>query len=244
MGATRESVAPIGLVVTDLEAQYGRAKILRGVNLTVGTGELVGLAGRNGAGKSTTLRALSGVMTRRGRLALDGVELPASPQVCARRGLIHVPERRGIFPSITVEENLRLGAIAAGQNFEKDNLERVLSSFPKLRELLKRPSGLLSGGEQQMMAIARGLMANPRLLLIDELSLGLSPRATSDIAQALLSACLDRGVSMLLVDQNVRMLTAVCDRLYLLSEGRTTEIGGDDETEIQRAATAIYFESS
>ncbi|HEX7163656.1 MAG TPA: ABC transporter ATP-binding protein [Trebonia sp.] len=228
-----------GLTVTGLEASYGRAKILRGVDLHVGDGELVGLAGRNGAGKTTTLRAISGVMPRRGRIDLDGTSLPGAPDTTARRGVIHVPERRGLFASLTVADNLRMGALAAGRRPDTDHFDRVMASFPALSALLSRPAGLCSGGEQQMVAIARGLMANPRILLIDELSLGLSPRATSDITQALIATCRERKLALLLVDQNIRMLTAVTDRLYLLDDGRTTEVGKGSDV----AAEAVYFES-
>jgi branched-chain amino acid transport system ATP-binding protein len=211
-----------GLDVAGLRAAYGSAVVLTGVDLRVGPGEVVGLAGRNGAGKTTTLRAISGMIPRAGGLSFDGAPLPARPYRVARAGVIHVPEGRGVLRGLSVAENLAFGAAAVGRPFGVAERERVLGWFPQLRPLLARRAGLLSGGEQQLLAIARGLAAGPRLLMVDELSLGLSPRAVRDVLAAVLSACRDQGVALLMVDQSLRSLTAHCDRLYVLAGGATT----------------------
>jgi branched-chain amino acid transport system ATP-binding protein len=212
-----------GLVVAGLEAAYGSAVVLTGVDLRVGPGEVVGLVGRNGAGKTTTLRAISGVIPRRAAdLSFDGASLPARPYRVARRGVIHVPEGRMVLRDLSVEENLAFGAAAVGRPFGVADRDRALTWFPPLRPLLARRAGLLSGGEQQMLAIARGLMAGPRLLMVDEMSLGLSPRAVRDVLGAVLAACREDGIALLMVDQNLRVLAAHCDRLYVLAGGATT----------------------
>jgi len=212
-----------GLEVSGLRAAYGSAVVLTGADLSVGPGEVVGLVGRNGAGKTTALRAISGIIPRSaGGLSFDGAALPAQPYRVARRGVIHVPEGRGVLRGLTVDENLRFGAAAVGRPFGADERRRVVAWFPPLEPLLARRAGLLSGGEQQMLAIARGLAAGPRLLMIDEMSLGLSPRAVREVMAAVLSACREQGVALLLVDQNLRSLAAHCDRLYVLAGGATT----------------------
>ena len=212
-----------GLEVSGLRAAYGSAVVLTGADLSVGPGEVVGLVGRNGAGKTTALRAISGIIPRgAGGLSFDGAALPAQPYRVARRGVIHVPEGRGVLRGLTAEENLAFGAAAVGRPFGAAERERVLNWFPPLRPLMERRAGLLSGGEQQMLAIARGLAAGPRLLMIDEMSLGLSPRAVREVMAAVLSACREQGVALLLVDQNLRSLAAHCDRLYVLAGGATT----------------------
>jgi branched-chain amino acid transport system ATP-binding protein len=211
-----------GLQVEGLSVAYGRAIVLTGVDLQVGPGEVVGLVGRNGAGKTTTLRAISGMISRRAAgLRFDGAPLPTRPDRVARLGVIHVPEGRMVLRGLTVEENLAFGAAAVGGHFGGADRERALTWFPALRPLVKRRAGLLSGGEQQMLAIARGLMARPRLLMVDEMSLGLSPRAVRDVLGAVLSACREQGVALLMVDQNLRLLSAHCDRLYVLAGGTT-----------------------
>jgi branched-chain amino acid transport system ATP-binding protein len=212
-----------GLEVEGLSVAYGSAVVLTGVDLQVGPGEVVGLVGRNGAGKTTTLRAISGMIRRRAAgLSFDGAPLPTRPDRVARLGVIHVPEGRMVLRGLTVEENLAFGAAAVGGRFAGADRERALTWFPALRPLVTRRAGLLSGGEQQMLAIARGLMARPRLLMVDEMSLGLSPRAVRDVLGAVLTACRQQGVALLMVDQNLRLLSAHCDRLYVLAGGTTT----------------------
>ena len=212
-----------GLRVRGLRVSYGSAVVLTGVDLEVEPGEVVGLVGRNGAGKTTTLRAISGMAPRRAEaLSFDGAALSTQPHQVARRGVVQVPEGRGVLRGLSVEENLAFGAAAVGKPAGSDECQRVLGWFPPLRALAERKGGLLSGGEQQMLAIARGLMARPRLLMVDELSLGLSPRAVRDVLAALLTACREQGIALLMVDQNLRSLAAHCSRLYVLAGGRTT----------------------
>ena len=207
-----------GLVVEDLYVKIAGARIIEGLSLRVRPGVIVGMAGRNGAGKTTTLRAISGVVNRtRGRVLLDGVALPTTPEGVARRGVSHVPEGRGIFPNLTVEENIRLGERGAPDHALRRTLEEV---FPAVARLSDRRAGQLSGGEQQMLALMRGLVSRPRILLVDEMSLGLSPRALRTAVEALAGFGRDEGIGMLIVDQNSRMLDEHCDEMFLLKDGR------------------------
>jgi branched-chain amino acid transport system permease protein len=209
-----------GLVVEDLSVQISGARIIEGLSLSVGKGEIVGLAGRNGAGKTTTLRAISALESRgRGRITLAGVPLPNSPDAVARMGVSHVPEGRGIFADLTVEENIRLGLVGRG---EPDPVlrRRLEAAFPALEKLKHQKAGRLSGGEQQMIALYRGLISRPRILLVDEMSLGLSPRVLKMAMELMATIGRSEGIGVLVVDQNVRMLSEYCDRMYLLKDGR------------------------
>lgn len=220
-----------GLAVARLAAAYGSVRVLSDVSLTVGRGEIVGLVGPNGAGKTTTLRAISGIAPRTGGgVTLDGADLPARPDVVARAGITHVPEGRGLFPDLTALQNLQYGAIAVGLRPTDAHLEPVLQFFPALRPLLGRKAALLSGGEQQMVAIGRGLAAQPRILMVDELSLGLAPKLVADVLHQLADVVRDRHLGLLLVDQNVRALKAVCDRMYVLTNGTSQEVDAADES--------------
>ncbi|GAA6527833.1 ATP-binding cassette domain-containing protein [Intrasporangium sp. DVR] len=210
------------LEVARLHAGYGRTTVLHGVDLTVPANTAVGLAGLNGAGKSTLLRALSGTAWHHATtLQSCGQTLPRSPHGRAVAGLAHVPEGRRVFAGLTVNDNLLYGAAAVGgpKRQAGEDLARVLDLFPPLRTLAGRRAGQLSGGEQQMLAIGRGLMARPRLLMIDEMTLGLSPRASADIAAVLTTLRSEEHMSLLLVDQNIDMLAACCDTVYVLSDG-------------------------
>ena len=225
------------LRVRGLGAGYGLISVLTDVSLDIGPGEIVGLAGLNGAGKTTALRALSGVIPRSASVAMfDGRPLPPRAHVVARCGLAHVPEGRRLFGHLTVVENLRFGAVAGGRSESAARLRLVLDAFPRLVELLPRHAGHLSGGEQQMLAIARGLMADPRLLMVDELSLGLSPKAGADISRALVGFARRDGLALLLVDQNVTLLRTTCDRLYLLRDGSTCALAANLDVEEVNAA--------
>jgi branched-chain amino acid transport system ATP-binding protein len=209
------------LEIHGLQAGYGLTHVLNGVDLTVQAGQVVGLVGPNGAGKTTTLRAISGLIERRaGTVKLDGVALPTNPSAVASHGLVHVPEGRGIFGRMTVEQNLRLGAVAVGQHWDTEQRHRVYEIFPAIERLISRHAGLLSGGEQQMVSIARGLAAQPRFLMIDELSLGLAPRIVLELMDAL-SKVSGSGVGILVVDQNVRALARICANMYSLKDGRS-----------------------
>jgi branched-chain amino acid transport system ATP-binding protein len=229
-----------GLVVSGLAVRFGAVHVLRDVNLEVGPGEVVGLVGPNGVGKTTTLRAVSGVVPRyAGTVSLDGEPLGSRPDLVARRGVGHVPEGRGLFPDLTVQQNLYFAAVAVGRRPTRADLVPILEFFPALEQLLDRKAGLLSGGEQQMVAIGRGLVAAPKVLMVDELSLGLAPRVVTEVLERLLQASRDRGIGLLLVDQNVRALTAICDRMYTLGNGRSQAAEAGDE-EFMRV---VYFGS-
>jgi branched-chain amino acid transport system ATP-binding protein len=213
------------LEVRALTAGYGAARVLHGVDVRVGQGEVVGLAGRNGAGKSTLLRAISGVIPRQAEvLAVDGHPLPRTPAGVARRGVVQVPEGRGMLRDLTALDNIRLGALAIGSPCPEEWLEEVLARVPRLRPLLHRRAGNLSGGEQQLVAVARAIAARPRFVLADELSLGLSPRAADEVFALASDICADLGVGLLVVDQNVRTLVRSCARLYILRRGCAEEL--------------------
>jgi branched-chain amino acid transport system ATP-binding protein len=220
VSAVRAAGAAAGLAIEDLVVGFSGARVLDGVTLAVAPGEIVGLAGRNGAGKTTTLRAVSGLAPRgAGRVLLDGVPLPARPEAVARAGVAHVPEGRGIFPDLTVEENVRLGLVRKVPDAR--TLRGALEeAFPAVVRLRAQKAGRLSGGEQQMVALFRGLIGGPRVLLVDEMSLGLSPRSLLTAIGALARLGRAHGIGVLVVDQNSRMLHEHCDRVHLLADGR------------------------
>jgi branched-chain amino acid transport system ATP-binding protein len=208
------------LEVRGLHARYGAVEILRGVDLDVGAGEVVALLGSNGAGKSTLINNLSGIhRPPAGQIVFDGRSiLGARPQAIVSAGLIQVPEGRRVFPNLSVRENLELGSFRRGRPSRAANLERVVAIFPRLRERFTQKAGTLSGGEQQMLAIGRGLMGEPKLLILDEPSLGLSPRLVEEMF-ALIQRLHADGLSILLVEQNVVQSLAVAQRAYVLENG-------------------------
>ncbi len=208
------------LRVTGLRAGYGGTEILRGIDLAVAPGEIVALLGSKGVGKTTFNKVLSGVVAARaGSITFDGRDMtnaPAPDIVAA--GLIHVPEGRRIFPNLSVAENLELGSYKRGRANRSTNLERVYTTFPRLRERIGQAAGTLSGGEQQMLAIGRGLMAEPKLLILDEPSLGLSPLLVEEMFSLIVS--LNKGgLPILLVEQNVVQSLDIAHRAYILENG-------------------------
>ena len=229
------------LEVRDLHVAYGAAPALWGVSLHVAQGELLCVVGPNGAGKTTLINAIAGILrARSGVISMAGAELQALPphRYCAA-GIAVVPEGRRLFTKMTVLENLELGSyLAAAKARRRQSLDEVLALFPMLKEKLASPAGELSGGQQQMVAIARALMARPRLLLLDEPSLGLSPLIVEDMFGAIRRINAE-GMSVLLVEQNVAMAMQVSTRAYVLEEGRIVAEGTPDELlarpEIQRA---------
>jgi branched-chain amino acid transport system ATP-binding protein len=208
------------LAVSGLYAGYGTTEILRGVDLTVGHGQIVAVLGSNGAGKSTLNRTISGVMRPwRGAIRfVDAAIERERPAEIVARGLIHVPEGRCIFPNMTVRENLDLGAYRRGRARREQNRRRVFAIFPRLAERQGQRAGTLSGGEQQMLAIGRGLMAEPKLLILDEPSLGLSPLLVEELF-ALIKSINAEGIAVLLVEQNVVQSLEVAERAYILDNG-------------------------
>ena len=212
------------LTLEGVGVRYGRTSALDGVSLTVGAAEFVCLIGANGAGKSTTLKAISGlVRPAAGRIVFDGREIHRlAPQEILRRGIAHCPEGRRVFPYLTVEENLQMGAYvrtdAAGVARDQ---ERVFVHFPILAERRRQPAGTLSGGEQQMLAIGRCLMARPRLILFDEPSLGLAPTVTESVFQ-IIAGIQREGTTVLMVEQNAYMALQLASRAYVMETGRIT----------------------
>ncbi|HLE05384.1 MAG TPA: ABC transporter ATP-binding protein [Anaerolineales bacterium] len=209
------------LELNGVHARYGAITALRGVSINVSQGELVALLGVNGAGKSTTLGCIAGVLRPwQGGIAFEGGSIVGKPpEQIARLGISLVPEGRDIFPSLTVEENLRLGAFTRSERTEyRRNLDEVYDLFPVLKERLQQPGATLSGGEQQQLAIARALMSSPRLLMLDEPSLGLAPTLVDQIFE-LIARLHQRGVTILLVEQNVDRSLEIVDRAYLMNTG-------------------------
>jgi branched-chain amino acid transport system ATP-binding protein len=209
------------LEVGGLAAGYGSLDILRGLDLTVRAGEIVALLGANGAGKTTTLRAISGLLRHKGSIRLDGTEIGRlSAARRATLGLAHVPQGRGTFTDFTVEENLRLGAypIRDKARIERD-MEQWFVTFPRLKERRGQIAGSLSGGEQQMLAIARAMMTRPRLLMCDEPSLGLAPSITAELFALLKGLSSERGMSVLVVEQNAHLTLDVAERAYVIEHG-------------------------
>ena len=218
----------IALHLENLDVSYGAIQALRGVDVTVNQGEIVTLIGANGAGKSTLLRAASGmVRAKSGRVEFLGEDISRlSIASIVSRGLIHCPEGRRIFANMTVKENLELGAyLRSDKQGIADDYERTLTYFPRLRERLAQSAGTLSGGEQQMLAIGRSLMSRPKLLMLDEPSLGLAPILVQEIFRIIVTINAESGTSILLVEQNANQALAVANRAYVLETGTITLSG-------------------
>jgi len=224
------------LDVRGLHAGYGETEVLRGLDLFVAPGEVVAVLGSNGVGKSTLNRTISGILrARSGSIGFDGANIEhADSSEIVGRGLIHVPEGRRIFPNLSVRENLDLGSYRRAARNRAQNRERVFAIFPRLKERITQLAGTLSGGEQQMLAIGRGLMAEPILLILDEPSLGLSPLLVEELF-SLIARINEEGVSVLLVEQNVVQSLEVANRAYILAEGKfimsgpASAVGSDPE---------------
>ncbi|MEY3361173.1 MAG: hypothetical protein RL531_892 [Actinomycetota bacterium] len=224
------------LTVRALRAGYGPVEVLRGIDFHVDEGEVVVILGANGSGKTTTLRALSGMVETSGEVTFDGRSIAgARPEQVAQAGVAHVPQGRGTVTDLTVEENLRLGAYTRRDKEVAADIDRWYAMFPRLAERRQQQAGGMSGGEQQMLAIARAMMARPRLVLLDEPSLGLAPIITQGLFRTLGDMNRDLGTSMLVVEQNATLALAIANRGYVLEtgeivvEGTAAQLAGNDD---------------
>jgi branched-chain amino acid transport system ATP-binding protein len=224
-----------------VQARYGPVQALHDVSLTVGEGEVVAVLGANGAGKTTTLRAISGTVARNGAIELDGKGLKGGPEAAARAGIAHVPEGRGTFVELTVNENLRLGAYTRRDRSVKEDVKRVSGYFPWLAERGSQRAGTLSGGEQQMLALARALMSRPRLLLLDEPSLGLAPMVVREFFRTVRDLNEREGLTVLVVEQDARVALSVSSRAYVLEVGRVALTGTSAELQDDEAVRRSYL---
>ncbi|MEW9549835.1 ABC transporter ATP-binding protein [Nonomuraea sp. NPDC050783] len=231
------------LEVEDLVAGYGGARVLHGVRLSVPAGEICAILGPNGAGKTTLLRALSGMVRARGVVRLgDTVLTGRPPDAVARLGVAHVPEGRGTFMPLTVEENLRLGAfVRRGRRAVEDDLERVCGYFPPLRERLGQVAGSLSGGEQQMLAIGRALMLRPRVLLLDEPSLGLAPLVTRELFRIVQAINQEERTTVVVVEQNAHLALGIAGQAHVLETGRIVLSGTAERIRADEQVAQSYL---
>ncbi len=216
----------------DVELYYDHVYALKGVSLTVNQGETVALIGANGAGKSSILRAITGLAKPvKGSVTFEGTRIDsADPSDTVRRGIAMVPEGRRVFPFMSIKDNLMMGAFTRTNKGEiQDTLDSILIRFPRLKERYSQAAGTLSGGEQQMMVIGRALMAKPKLLLLDEPSLGIAPKLVQDIARSIVAINRDEGVSVLLVEQNSRMALSISHRAYAMATGKVVIEGNSKE---------------
>jgi ABC-type branched-subunit amino acid transport system ATPase component len=219
------------LEVTDAVAGYGRGVVLQGLTLSVQDGEVLGILGRNGMGKTTLIRVLAGLLAlRSGRLLVDGADLTrAAAHLRSRHGIAVVPQGRGVFADLSVTENLRLGRLAAGPRAGTGREQKVLGYFPRLAERPDQKAGTMSGGEQQMLAIARAMMAEPRILLLDEPSDGIMPVLVQQIAEHLLDINQREGLTIVVVEQNVPMVSRMAGRCLILESGQIVATGSPAE---------------
>jgi branched-chain amino acid transport system ATP-binding protein len=231
------------LQVTGLDAGYGPIQVLRGVELRVDEGEVVVLLGANGAGKTTTIRAICQMIDSKGSVNLCGTELVGMrPEQMAGLGIAHVPQGRGTFPELTVEENLQVGAYVRTDRAEiRNDIDRSYALFPRLGERRTQVAGNLSGGEQQMLAVARALMSRPRLLLLDEPSLGLAPLVIQSLFARFDELNEQEGVTMLVVEQNANLALDIADRAYVIESGRIVLSGSAAELRANDAVRRAYL---
>ena len=228
------------LEIKNLEAWYGKMQILHGVNVNVKEGDVVSIIGPNGAGKSTVLKSIFGLTTRKGEIIFDGKDIiKMNPENIASLGISYVPQGRSVFSSLTVEENLELGVYIKKVNVE-EKLEEIYERFPRLKERRKVKTGLLSGGEQQMVAIGRSLISYPRLILLDEPSLGLSPKIKRMIFDKV-KDIRELGITILVVEQNARMALEVSERAYVLEAGKNRLDGRGKELLKDKRVQHLYL---
>jgi branched-chain amino acid transport system ATP-binding protein len=232
---------PTLLELGGVQARYGPVQALHDVSLTVDEGEVVSVLGANGAGKTTTLRAISGTVARTGVIALGGKPLKGGPEAAARAGIAHVPEGRGTFVELTVTENLRLGAYVRRDRTVKQDIARVSEYFPWMVERGGQRAGTLSGGEQQMLALARALMGRPRLLLLDEPSLGLAPMIVREFFRTVKHLNENEGLTVLVVEQDAQIALASSSRAYVLEVGRVALTGPSRQLQNDESVRRSYL---
>jgi branched-chain amino acid transport system ATP-binding protein len=228
------------LEINDIHVSYGRAEVVHGISLSMAPGSIVTVIGANGAGKTTLLNAIMGVIPSRGTILYDGAPVPGSVEGRVAAGLCLVPERRELFGSMTVEDNIELGGFLRSRAERAETGEEIYARFPRLRERRKQLAGTLSGGERQMLALARALMSRPRLLLLDEPSLGLAPLIVADILR-IVSELRQVGVSILLVEQNARAALEIADEGFLVELGEIRRSGPAAELAVDPALMASYL---
>ena len=230
------------LEVEGLTAAYGQIRALHGVDLTVGEGQVVALLGPNGAGKTTTLRSICGMVRASGRITFRGRDLTGlATEKVTRLGIAHVPDGRGTFPGLTVTENLKLGAYGRRDPEVRRDIDRWFEIFPRLADRRDQPAGSLSGGEQQMLAVARALLSRPALLLLDEPSLGLAPLLVREVFEVLGRIRAEQGTGMLLVEQNAALALELADAAYVLAAGRTVLSGPASEIRAEDSVRRSYL---
>ena len=231
------------LEVRDLEAGYGPVQVLRGLSFSVDEGEVVVILGANGAGKTTTIRAVSGMIpVQRGEVVIDGSSVAGkAAEEIVRRGVAHVPQGRGTFVDLTVEENLRLGAYTRKDGDVRADMERWYDVFPRLKERGDQAAGSMSGGEQQMLAIARAAMSRPRLLLLDEPSLGLAPLVTQELFRRLQAMNQEDGLALLVVEQNANLALSIAERGHVLEAGQIVVSGTGAELQADESVRKAYL---
>ncbi len=227
------------LKIDNLVFSYGKIQALNGVSFTVKEGEILSIVGANGAGKSTLMKCIAGLLKAQGgEITYDGQELPKSANAVVARGVALVPEGRWIFPNLTVEENLLMGGYLVKDS--REGLERAYRMFPRLKERRNQRAGTMSGGEQQMLAIARGLMSNPKVLLLDEPSLGLAPLIVNEVIEYI-DEINRQGVTILLVEQNARKALKIAHHACVMEQGRIVRYGTGDEIAEDESVVAAYL---
>ncbi|MGB9695433.1 MAG: ABC transporter ATP-binding protein [Caldisericaceae bacterium] len=231
------------LKIENLCTSYGIIEVLHDVSVEVKKGEIVSILGSNGAGKSTLLKAISGLMTpTKGLITFENILINGKePSQIVSMGIVHIPEGRHIFPSMTVKENLLIGGYFENAQTNKNNMESIFEIFPVLRERLNESAGMLSGGEQQMLALGRGLMGSPKLLLLDEPSLGLAPKITSEIFEVVKNLAQQKEIGVLLVEQNAKKALEISQKGYILVNGRVALEGTSEELKNSPDVQKLYL---
>ena len=229
------------LTLDGVEARYGPVQALRGISLEVPEGQIVAVLGANGAGKTTTLRAISGTVRRSGAITFAGKPLRGGPEAVARAGIAHVPEGRGTFTELSVVENLKLGGYVRRDRELRADIDRISEWFPWITQRANQPAGTLSGGEQQMLAVARALMARPRLLMLDEPSLGLAPMIVREIFRIVRELNARDGLTVLVVEQDARIALDTASSAYVLEDGRVAVEGPSEQLREDESVRRSYL---